>query len=65
MFNSILDSIIKVVTILIIPFVVMTYKHYKASVVREIKLQHDITDLKIYTSAICKKLNITCTIKDG
>ena len=65
MFPIILDSIIKITTILILPFIAMTYKHYRASIVREIELKRDIAELKCYTSAICKKLDITCTIKDA
>lgn len=28
-------------------------------------LKRDISDLKIYTKAICKKLDITCTLNGG
>jgi len=46
--------------VLIIPAMVMVGSYMK----KQTETQRDIRDLKTYVLAICKKMDITCTLKD-
>lgn len=55
-----IDSILKILQLLILPLIIMLYKHMR----KQIESDRDIRDLKTYMLAVCKNMDIPCVLKD-